>query len=153
MVVGPKVTIDKANTGTTTFTNTSQYKIDVNAKAQDITKRVVVYYNPAGTPGKPYVVNIQDGGTICKDYKTNGNGNNTTVVIISRLHAQLLSVIIKVKYARTTNSDNQQQIKSAKAIIGSVKRKPLIAMKKKAKPADELDDKSNKITRQKITWQ
>ncbi len=74
-----KVTIDKANTGTTTFTNTSQYKIDVNAKAQDITKRVVVYYNPAGTPGKPYVVNIQDGGTICKDYQVNGNGNNTTV--------------------------------------------------------------------------
>lgn len=38
--------------------------------------------------------------------------------------------------------DNQQQIKSAKAIIGSVKRKPLIAMKK-SKPADELDDKSD----------
>ena len=66
-----KVTIDKANNGTI-FTNTSQYKIDVNAKAQDITKRVVVYYNPSGTPGKPYVVNIPSGGTICKDYRVDG---------------------------------------------------------------------------------
>lgn len=65
-----KVTINGTTPGA--FKNTSQYKIDVNAKAQDITKRVVVYYNPSGTPGKPYVVNIPSGGTICKDYKVDG---------------------------------------------------------------------------------
>lgn len=57
------------------FVNTSQYKIDVNARSQDITKRVIVYYTKTGLPGPAYSVNLQNDGIICKDYQLDGNQN------------------------------------------------------------------------------
>lgn len=55
------------------FVNTSQYEIDVNAKAQDITKRVKVRYNPTGSVGPNSLINIGSGGRICKDYMIDGD--------------------------------------------------------------------------------
>lgn len=54
------------------FVNTSQYKIDVNSQAQDVSKRVIAYYSKFGTPGPAYVVNVRENGIICKDIKVDG---------------------------------------------------------------------------------
>lgn len=69
-----RVTIEKGSESGT-FINTSQYIIDVNAKAQDVYKRLIVYYSKSGIPASPYVMNIQPGGKICKDIKVDGTQN------------------------------------------------------------------------------
>lgn len=67
-----KIIIESTNPGSGTFINTSQYEIDVNARSQDVTKRLIVYYSLSGKPADPYVLNISDGGSICKDYRVDG---------------------------------------------------------------------------------
>ncbi len=65
------ITIDS----TGEYKNTTQYKIDVNAKAQDITKRVIVYYSKENSGGPSSVLNVSSSG-MCKNYQVDGMSNN-----------------------------------------------------------------------------